>query len=169
MKCTKQHVSLALLLTLTISTQAHVREDFHKAMGSEERLVKFLKHQVNQTDEVHKAYNALATCMMAEYQFWPADKWRSFTKGRDQLETCLLSDPTNPELRYIRLLIQLNVPGIVNYSSDVTNDINVFASNIVDYPTSLYWKKTFITRLTQCKNITDNQKTQLLTLKENLS
>ncbi len=163
------HIPFMMLLLIAVGAQAHVRDDFHKALGSEERIMQFLEQAGNKDDVVQRAYNALATTILADYAFWPAEKWNYFTEGRDQLEACIAKDSKNPELRYIRLLIQMNVPGIVDYTSDIGNDLRVFETNIAAYDAPMQWKKTFISRLIECKNITKAQKTQLIKLKENLS
>jgi hypothetical protein len=52
----------------------------------------------------------------------PKDKLRFFKEGRIKMETCLLSDSTNTELRFLRLTIEEHAPKIVKYKADLTRD-----------------------------------------------
>ena len=52
----------------------------------------------------------------------PFSKLQYFNAGREKLEAVIARYPT-PEIRYLRLLVQLNVPGIVNYSDNIEEDL----------------------------------------------
>lgn len=49
-------------------------------------------------------------------------KLKLFKEGREKLETAIAGSPDNGEYRFLRLLIQENAPGIVNYKSDIAKD-----------------------------------------------
>jgi hypothetical protein len=52
----------------------------------------------------------------------PAERLKTFKKGRTKLETALLNDGSNGEYHFLRLVIQENAPKIVKYSADIETD-----------------------------------------------
>jgi hypothetical protein len=52
----------------------------------------------------------------------PAEKLKSFKKGRILLETALANDNTNSEYHFLRLIIQEHAPKIVKYNTDIEVD-----------------------------------------------
>ena len=53
------------------------------------------------------------------------DKISLFKAGRIKLERCIINDTNNAELRFLRLIVQENVPAIVNYKGDLEKDKTV--------------------------------------------
>jgi len=60
--------------------------------------------------------------MMANYVFSPKSKLNYFNQGKAELEE-LIEDSKDVEKVYLRLLIQLNVPKILNYYKNIKGDI----------------------------------------------
>jgi len=54
-----------------------------------------------------------------------SDKISLFKAGRTKLERCIITDSANAELRFLRLIVQENVPAIVNYKGDLEKDKTV--------------------------------------------
>lgn len=59
----------------------------------------------------------------------PADKLKHFKKGHQQLEECIQKDTLNPELRFLRLMIQENSPKILNYHANQSQDAAYLRKN----------------------------------------
>ncbi|WP_051267985.1 hypothetical protein [Terrimonas ferruginea] len=49
-------------------------------------------------------------------------KLKLFKEGKSKLEEAISKDGNNAEYRFLRLMIQENAPGIVNYSGDIDED-----------------------------------------------
>lgn len=72
--------------------------------------------------------NALQGALLmkrAGFRTSPIDKLHDFRKGANLLEDAIKGDTSNTEYRFLRLVIQENAPGIVNYKSDLGRD-NLF-------------------------------------------
>jgi hypothetical protein len=72
--------------------------------------------------------NALQGALLmkrAGFRTSPIDKLHDFRKGATLLEAAISADSINTEYRFLRLVIQENAPGIVNYRSDLDRD-NMF-------------------------------------------
>lgn len=50
------------------------------------------------------------------------NKLNQFKAGRRKLEAALAKDNNNPEFRFLRLMIQENAPGILNYNDQLEED-----------------------------------------------
>ena len=69
-----------------------------------------------------RGYKAAATMMMANYVFNPISKISYFRKGRSMLESAILADVKNVELRFLRFTIQTNAPSFLGYDSNIEAD-----------------------------------------------
>ena len=95
----------------TISLQ-EIRQQFQE-IRSEEDVKRVMDTPIDSQDpnsSVLEAYQAASTCMMAEYVFSPIKKLKYFNQGRTSLEK-LISEQKSVENVYLRLMIQLNIPG----------------------------------------------------------
>ena len=115
-------------------------------------------------DNVTLAYKGLASCTSADFAIWPSTKWKLFIEGKSRIEKAIKSDPTNPEVRYVRLMVQLNAPAFVGYSDDIDDDLGVFIAQIKQYPVGTTWKSFFIENLKDSDRTTSSQETKLSTL-----
>lgn len=102
-----------------------LRAEFQK-VDSEEDIDKILAFNVGGfgqgEQQLVNAYQAAGTCMMANYVFSPKSKLNYFNQGKAQLED-LIEESKDVEKVYLRLLIQLNVPKILNYHKNIEGDI----------------------------------------------
>jgi len=67
-------------------------------------------------------FKAMSELVLCKHVFNPISKLSHFHSGRDLLEKAIAIDPNNAELRFYRYCTQLNVPGILNYSSNLKDD-----------------------------------------------
>ena len=126
---------------------SHVREVFHKPVSQEniEEIINLPADKYNSTSI--KAYQAVSKTMMAKYVVSPFSKLSYFNKGKKELETIIASDK-NLETVYLRLLIQLNVPSLLNYYSKIETDLDYFCVNFansqIDEKTKQLFKETLL-------------------------
>lgn len=69
-----------------------------------------------------KAYNAAGTMIGAKFEGNPFKKIKDFSKGKNALEKVIQANPENPEFRFIRLAVQLNIPILLNYRDNIKED-----------------------------------------------
>ena len=159
---------LMAFLTLGIGDSfGEIREDFHSSDPDKQHLLAVINDASYSASSISMAYQGLCEAMMAEHLFLPTSKISSFKKGKSKVETAIEKHPENCELRYVRLLIQLNTPNIVNYHDAISEDLEYFMENLHSQIADDQWKLTFIDNLLLGKNLSADQKNQLLTLKEN--
>ena len=112
-----------------------------------QKLLAFEYDRAKETElKIIKAYEAAGTCMMAEYVFSPISKLKYFNKGKKHLEE-LISEGKEVENVYLRLLIQLNAPRMLNYYMDIEDDMAYLERHMATAPIELSYKNTMIMNL----------------------
>lgn len=86
-----------------------------------ENMINLLsKQKLNATEE---GYYGAYLAIWANHVWNPMDKLSTFKKGKKELENAIKEDHNNVELRFLRLSIQSNVPGILNYDQNIKTDL----------------------------------------------
>lgn len=101
-----------------------VRITYSKAVNNEktaEALYKELSALYNPSPTM-LGYCGVSRMLLAKFAFNPYSKWNHFKVGKDLLESAIQKDGRNAELRMLRITTQLNVPEILDYSSDIESD-----------------------------------------------
>lgn len=151
----KQIIILALLLVNMMSRAQEnkpletVRIEFQgiKSEADIEKLLAFDNNNVKASElQVIKAYQAAGTCMMANYVFSPISKLKYFNEGKKNLEE-LISREKEVENVYLRLLLQLNVPHMLNYHKNIDEDVAFLDASLAKAPIDLSYKKIMIENL----------------------
>lgn len=95
-----------------------------------EKVMQLAKDNNQINKNLRTAYYASALMAEAKFKFDPISKISSFNSGKKMFEACINNDSTSLELRYMRLAIQKNVPGILGYSSEIKKDKNYLIENL---------------------------------------
>lgn len=157
------------MLAATFDLSAGIREDFHSLDQDKKALEKIIKNTSYINNAVSEAYKGLCQTMMAEYVFWPMSKISNFNKGKERINHTISASPDNCELRYIRLLVQLNAPAFLNYNHEVLVDFDMFCSSLPSVKADKQWRQKFIDGLLKTRNISDSQKEILTKLKQKVN
>ncbi|MCG2460166.1 hypothetical protein K8352_05360 [Flavobacteriaceae bacterium F89] len=102
-----------------------IRAEYPKASQSEElakELYKSLLPVTKGDSKVLVAYKGAASTIMALFGNGFKEKTDFFNKGRDLLEYAVKEDPSNIEIRCIRMSVQENSPNIVGYRDNIEED-----------------------------------------------
>jgi hypothetical protein len=97
-------------------------------------------------DPLTRAYQGGALARIAGFGYNPYAKFTRFSEGKDLLEAAIQKAPSNAEIRFIRLSIQLNAPAFLNYNSNINEDTQVIIKALVN--------RTFAANKKLEKNIT---------------
>jgi len=146
-----------------------IRNDFHNGMFDEGKLTTLIESKIYISNSLTLAYKGIGKTMLADHLFMPTSKLSYFNKGKADLEKVIKLEPNNPEFRYLRLLIQLNAPFFLDYSSNINRDVNLFTKNLTNYNISKAWKLKFIVNLLAADGLTTQQKAKITTLKNKLT
>ena len=120
---------IILILGLFISVQTvdinTIRSAYKTASENKEKAADFYNklEKVSNTDKVELvAYKASAITLMAKFAKGLKNKKDGFIEGVTLLEETIKREPSNVELRLIRLSIQENTPRILRYKSEIDTD-----------------------------------------------
>lgn len=118
-------------IALTINFQTdltQMREDFHN-ISTHEEIKEFIQ-KYEQSDSQSEPYVASAIMRKAEFVFLPTTKLKYFNQGKNKLEKYIKNNPQNIEGRYVRILVQRNIPSFLGYSNHIDEDREVIQQNI---------------------------------------
>jgi hypothetical protein len=103
---------------------AEIRKAFPTAAASEITATAFAAKLADVTfeDKTVVAYKGASITMVAKFKKKVSEKISAFKEGSKLIESAVASEPNNIEIRLIRLSIQENVPGIVNYKKSIKED-----------------------------------------------
>ncbi|MFY0624669.1 MAG: hypothetical protein JXR07_00115 [Reichenbachiella sp.] len=124
---------ITFISLLASGNEAHeldkVRLEFLFEKPSKEQLIKWIDEEQD-GPIIEQAYQGLSMTLMAEHVFSPLNKLSYFQDGKELIEKCIKENPNNPELRYIRLIVQLNAPYFLGYNDNIENDLKIFTTMI---------------------------------------
>jgi len=141
-------------------TMDQVRQGFQN-IGSEDDIQKIIEMPIDSQDpnaSTARAYQAASTCMMAEYVFSPIKKLKFFNQGKNSLES-LIDERKTVENVYLRLLIQLNIPRLLNYYKNIEEDVAYLEAELpaakidVDYKYTMIRNLVTLTKKGQVKEV----------------
>ncbi|MCL7986876.1 hypothetical protein M8998_02860 [Sphingobacterium sp. lm-10] len=113
-----------LPVLLWSNTLEEVRSKFPKVVSDSElckSLITDLTSKRNITS-TEKAYLGALQTIWANHTNSPISKWKTFQRGKDNLEAAVLQSPNNVEIRLLRYSVQSNCPRFLNYYRDMEGD-----------------------------------------------
>lgn len=121
-------LSLLLFLVAVPALMSLNKKAIYSDLSSESETtisnqIKSLK-KLSSTSEV-RAFTGVFIMKSAQFEFAPWSKWNTFSKGKMMLEKEIHANSSNVEFRFLRLMIQENVPSVVMYSSDIEADAKI--------------------------------------------
>jgi hypothetical protein len=150
-----------LLLVNPNSAESEIREQFHQQRLSEQMLRAIESNPKWSINHIASAYQGICETMLADHVFWPGQKMNYFLEGKAKIEQAILVDNDNPELRYLRLLIQLNAPSILNYDDKVEEDLDFFVEHISGANPGFEWIPIFCNTIIKSRYIDEQQQRRI--------
>lgn len=127
------------------------REQFFTVQSEEscESIIAKAKPKATESP-ILRAYTGASTASLAGFGFNPAKKLTLFNSGKNMIEEAISLDPMNAEIRLLRMVVQLESPGFLNYNNQIEEDKKIvlewisgneapegiFLTQIKDYLTS---------------------------------
>ena len=122
-------MTLLFLLPLHLNAQEVLLKDVRKAVAvifqdeeASKRMATRFENVEVKDKPVLMGYKGAVVMAQGRHSANPLTKLRTFNEGRALLDTAIALDPRSIELRFLRLSIQVNVPRILGYSEQVTED-----------------------------------------------
>ena len=113
------------LLGLFSPSLTKVRTDYKKSFNSKEVTLQLNKYlaEVKKTDKkLLVAYKGAVLILMANYSKVIKEKKTFFKEGATLLNFAIIEEPTNVEMRCLRLSIQENAPKLLKYRANKIED-----------------------------------------------
>jgi len=117
---------------LMTDLRSHMRDAF-----KDEALCDRLTSRLCQDDlqrPVLQGYMATLTMARSVHLVNPFAKFAPFNKGKAMLEEAIAAEPASVELRFLRLTIQANVPGFMDYHEHLAEDRSFIEAHLGEVP-----------------------------------
>ena len=149
------------ILTALFIPDLSIREEFHSQKITQAYLDALQSNAQWDLNPLVMAYVGVSETMLAENAFWPGEKWNYFNSGKEKIEKAIDQNKDNPELRYLRLLVQLNAPSFLSYDESIEKDLEFYINNILNSGLKMTWIKKFCDNLLNGKHLSDLQQGRL--------
>lgn len=121
---------LTLLFYVLATAQPQLlqmRENCYKASVDSKEADRFYKsfEGMAAPTPVQNGYKAIAELMICNHAYNPYKKMSYFSKGKNTLESAIKTDPSSPELRFLRYSVQTNDPSFLGYNKNVEEDRSI--------------------------------------------
>ncbi len=134
-------IGLMLASVMTWSQQMdEIRKQFH-TIDNEESLKAFIELSSGVDDKKASPYIEAAHMRQAIYTNNPFKKMKFFSKGKNKLEQYINQNPFDIEARYVRALVQSEVPVFLKYNEQLNSDTTYILDNIDDSSLPSYYKE----------------------------
>lgn len=140
-----------------------IREDYINAVHSKENaenLYNDLAEVAKSDVKVLVAYKGAVTTLKAKFEKSTKDKKELFKEGATLIEYAAAEDPSNIEIRCIRLGVQENTPKVVNYRKNIPEDKQYIIDHF-NQITSSNLKSYIKGFIMHSKSFTDSEKEQI--------
>lgn len=109
-----------------------IRINYALASGNKALCKEMIKKLKNYEDPVQQAYLGAFQTIWAKHTINPFEKLKTFNTGKANIEKSVALNPSDTEIRLIRLSIQLNAPGFLGYKDNVKEDKKFILDNRTD-------------------------------------
>lgn len=99
----------------------------------------------NDSEPIRVAYLGAFQTIWAKHTLNPFEKLKTFKEGKANIEESVAQSPSDTEIRFIRLSVQLNAPKFLGYSNNIEED-----KKIIRYSGSDIKSETLQTMIKEC-------------------
>ncbi len=106
-----------------------VRKQYHENKNSDQ-LDAYIDYLENLNCTLAEPYLASSIMQKAEHSFMPTKKLKYFNSGKKRLEDFIQNNPKNIEAKYVRAMVQSEVPSFLGYNDAMKQDIDFIQQRI---------------------------------------
>ncbi len=119
------------------SEMQSVRNKYHENKTSDQ-LDAYIEYLEKLNCILAEPYLASSIMQKAEHSFMPTKKLKYFNLGKKMLEDFIQKNPKNFEAKYVRAMVQSEIPSFLGYNNAMKEDIDFIQKNInfSDLPTT---------------------------------
>ncbi len=126
---------LLLIHTFTTAQTSLDRKSYYKTLSSEDIVALDAQIAACKKSNDYKGHEAALVMRKAGVVSGIGQKYTLFKDGSKAMEAAIKAQPNNPELRFLRLMIQEQAPSLLGYSSNIEEDSKMVIKNFKDLPT----------------------------------
>lgn len=123
-------IVFSLIFSSVDTPLEQVRNQFPYIASLEEANA-FIEILKNDTSPEAIGYNAAMILMKSRYVKGLFAKLKYFKQGKKLLDQDIVENPTSIEIRYIRFLMQKQIPDFLGYNKNIEEDFNIIFNKIV--------------------------------------
>jgi len=138
----------------------NVRNQF-PTINSLEQTEKYLDELENEEDETLQGYFAAMYFMKSKYVKFPLTKLKYFKKGKLLLDELISNNQNNIEIRYIRYLLQSEIPDFLGYNNYLEEDFFHIIENVEASNLNRNFKLKMLQNILISKRITDQKEQKI--------
>ena len=159
---------MKILLFLFISifafqnvTLSEARKAYATANANKQNALNFYNELKNYSgnNQTILAYKGAALALQSKYVGTKESKKENFTKGVGYIENAIKAEPNNIEIRMIRLSVQENIPKMLKYKMNLSEDKNSILKSYNSQNSDI--KQLIKSYSKSSKSFTDIEKNQL--------
>jgi len=155
---------LVLLMCITfgnsISEVEKVRNTFPEITSIEQANYFIELLEKNETIEA-KSYTAVMFFMKSRYVKFPLTKYKYFKKGKKQLDGLINTNTNNVEIRYLRFLLQSEMPKFLGYHTNIEEDFVLIMNKIESSNFKKDFKNKMLNNMLLVSNISNEKSKQI--------
>ena len=152
--------SAIILFISTPSALDDVRRNF-AGINSIEEAEETINRLQLETSLESKGYAALMNFIKSHYFKFPFTKMKYFKRGKKALDELIVANPENIEIRYIRFLMQKQVPKFLGYHKHIDEDFKLIVKGIEEKIVSYKLCNIMLTNMLAIENLSAMEKEQL--------
>lgn len=150
----------SLVLFQLNSNVEEVRNQFPE-ITTEEQVDNFIEELKNDNSPEGKGYTAAMVFMKSRFVKWPFTKMKYFKEGKSILDNTIDKNPMNIEIRYIRFLMQKQIPDFLGYNENISEDFQVIVKGIKMCNLQPTMKSKMLKNILLTKDLTFEEKDKL--------
>ncbi len=155
------------ILPLSLYSQGMTLEEARKVYAESmhdkatcEAAYKKIASVQNSDNHLLMGYKAAITVAMSKHLKTTKEKISHFNNGKQLMESSIVKDAKNVELRFLRFTIQSNCPAVLKYNKSLTTDKLFIIDNLTSVQNTTI-RSRIKDFLLQSKNITIEEKQKL--------
>lgn len=128
---------LTYLLSLSLVLVSFSKSSFFETIKTKNKVeIAALEKEIGnqKIDNTQQAYLGTIKMTSSDFEKTPAEKLKKFKEGKALLEKSISAEPTNPEFRFLRLIIQENAPKMLKYNQNIAEDAKFIQQNSSKLP-----------------------------------
>lgn len=151
--------TILLFIAVPISSSAidEVRNQFPNidSMEQAQNYIELLKE--DKSSEA-KGYSAAMIFMKSRYVTFPFTKFKYFKDGKNELDAVINNKPKNIEIRYLRFLMQKQIPKFLGYHKNINEDFKLITKEIENSALQQSLKIKIVSNMLLVNNLTTEEK-----------